>query len=257
MFRRLITQKILSYSQEYRHILDKRMVRPAFTEITDEELMQMSSKNPELRFERDANGNLITMPPTGGISGNREAAAISFLYVHVQGQNLGAVFSSSTRFRLANTAVRSPDAAFVAKGRLPDNWDQQEDNFISVVPDFVIEIRSKTDSLEGLKEKMQEYIENRVRLGWLIDRKNKTAYVYRADGSITQYPESATLSGEGIVPGFTLEDDCYCFEIASNGSVPSGLGVHPVIVLRCTSNGSECTIDNLTTSRWMISSTSA
>ncbi len=180
------------------------MVDPAFTEITDEELMQMSSKNPELRFERDAKGNLITMPPTGGISGDREAKAVAYLLVYVEQQELGNVFSPSTGFRLANTAVRSPDAAFVAKGRLPQNWRQQEDQFIDVAPDFVIEIRSKSDSLTGLKEKMQEYIENGVRLGWLIDCKNKTAYVYRADGSITQYPESATLSGEDVVPGFTL-----------------------------------------------------
>lgn len=109
--------------------------------------------------------------------------------------------------------MRSPDAAFVAKGRLPQNWDQQEDKFISVAPDFVIEIRSKSDSLETLKEKMQEYIENGVRLGWLInleeisataDRKNQCAFVYRADDSITQYPASAILNGEDVVPGFTL-----------------------------------------------------
>ncbi|MER3434237.1 MAG: hypothetical protein C4288_12620 [Leptolyngbya sp. ERB_1_1] len=180
------------------------MVHPAFTEITDEELMQMSSKNPELRFERNADGSLVTMPPTGGISSNREIKAGAYLLVHVEQNDLGEVFSSSGGFRLPNTAVRSPDAEFVAKGRLAEDWDQQEDKFISVVPDFVIEIRSKMDSLEGLKEKMQEYIENGVRLGWLIDRKNKTAFVYRADGSITQYPDSATLSGEDVVPGFTL-----------------------------------------------------
>jgi Uma2 family endonuclease len=180
------------------------MVNPAFTEITDEELMQMSSKNPELRFERNADGSLVTMPPTGGISGNREAKASAYLLVHVEQNNLGEVFSSSTGFRLANTAVRSPDVAFIAKGRLPQNWEQKEDEFIAISPDFVIEIRSKSDSLAGLQEKMQEYIENGVKLGWLIDRKNKTAYVYHADGSITQYPELATLSGEDIVPGFTL-----------------------------------------------------
>lgn len=179
------------------------MVHPALTEITDEELMQMSSENPELRFERNADGSLVTMPPAGGISGNREAAAISFLYVYVHQHELGDVFSSSAGFRLPNTAVRSPDAAFVAKGRLPQNWRQQEDQFIAVAPDFVIEIRSKSDSLTELK-KMQEYIENGVRLGWLIDCKNKIAFVYRADGSITQYPDSAMLGGEDIVPGFTL-----------------------------------------------------
>jgi Uma2 family endonuclease len=180
------------------------MVHPAFTEITDEELMQMSSKNPELRFERNADGSLVVMPPTGGISSNREIKAGAYLLVHVEQNDLGEVFSSSGGFRLANTAVRSPDAAFVAKGRLPEDWDQQEDKFIAIAPDFVIEIRSKSDSLEELKAKMQEYIDNGVRLGWLIDRQNKTAFVYRADGSITQYPESATLSGEDVVSGFTL-----------------------------------------------------
>jgi Uma2 family endonuclease len=180
------------------------MVHPAFTEITDEELMQMSSKNPELRFERNADGSVVAMPPAGGLSGAREAAALGFLYVYVHQQGLGNVFSSSAGFRLANTAIRCPHAAFVAKGRLPQNWRQQEDQFIAVAPDFVIEIRSKSDSLTELKAKMQEYIENGVRLGWLIDCKNKTAFVYRADGSVTQYPESATLSGEDVVPGFTL-----------------------------------------------------
>ncbi len=180
------------------------MVHPAFTEITDEELMQMSSKNPELRFERNANGSLVTMSPTGSISSNREVKAILRLAAWVEANDLEEVFSSSGGFKLPNTAIRSPDAAFVSKARLPENWDQQEDGFLALAPDFVIEIRSKSDSLSGLQEKMQEYIENGVRLGWLIDRKNKTAFVYRADGSITQYPESATLSGEDVVPGFTL-----------------------------------------------------
>ncbi|MFN6473092.1 MAG: Uma2 family endonuclease [Nostoc sp. SerVER01] len=172
--------------------------------VTDEELMLMSSQNPELRFERNANGNLETMPPTGGISGNREIKAGAYLLNWVESQDLGEVFSSSTGFRLANTAVRSPDAAFVAKGRLPEGWDRQEDKFINLAPDFVIEIRSKNDSLAKLKAKMEEYIANGVQLGWLIDSKNQQALVYRRDGSVTQYPATATLSGEDIVPGFML-----------------------------------------------------
>ncbi|MEH1887332.1 Uma2 family endonuclease [Nostoc sp.] len=172
--------------------------------VTDEELMLMSSQNSELRFERNANGTLETMPPTGGISGNREIKAGAYLLNWVESQDLGEVFSSSTGFRLANTAVRSPDAAFVAKGRLPEGWDQQEDKFINLAPDFVIEIRSKNDSLAKLKAKMEEYITNGVQLGWLIDSKNQQALVYRRDGSITQYPATAILSGEDVVPGFNL-----------------------------------------------------
>lgn len=182
---------------------EKITVRSLYT-VTDEELMLMSSQNPELRFERNANGMLETMPPTGGISGNREIKAGAYLLNWVESQDLGEVFSSSTGFRLANTAVRSPDAAFVAKGRLPENWDEEEDKFINLAPDFVIEIRSKNDSLAKLKAKMEEYISNGVQLGWLIDSKNQQALVYRRDGSITQYPATAVLSGEDVVPGFTL-----------------------------------------------------
>lgn len=176
----------------------------SFYTVTDKELMLMSSQNPELRFERNANGTLETMPPTGGIFGNREIKAGAYLLNWVESQDLGEVFSSSTGFRLANTAVRSPDAAFIAKGRLPEGWDEEEDKFINLAPDFVIEIRSKNDSLAKLKAKMEEYISNGVQLGWLIDSKNQQALVYRRDGSITQYPATAVLSGEDVVPGFTL-----------------------------------------------------
>lgn len=178
-------------------------VQPLYT-ISDEELMLMSSKNPELRFERNADGTLVTMPPTGGISGNREAKAGAYLLTWVESQDLGEAFGPSTGFKLPNTAVRSPDAAFVAKGRLPEDWDEKEDQFLDLAPDFVIEIRSKSDSLEQLKAKMEEYITNGVRLGWLIDRQNQQAFVYRSDRSITQYPATAILNGEDVLPGFTL-----------------------------------------------------
>jgi len=176
----------------------------AWCTVTDEELMQISSKNPELRFERNADGTLVIMPPTGGISGNREVKAMAYLLTWVESHDLGEVFSPSTGFRLANTSVRSPDTAFVAKGRLPEDWDEGEDAFLNLAPDFVIEIRSKTDSLETLQAKMREYIENGVPLGWLIDRQNQQALVYRADKSVTQYQATAILNGEDVVPGFTL-----------------------------------------------------
>jgi Uma2 family endonuclease len=172
--------------------------------MSDQELLQLSAKNPELRFERNRDGTLLAMAPTSGISGNREAKAGAWLLTWVESQNLGEVFSSSTGFKLPNGAVRSPDVAFVAKENLPEDWDQEEDTFLALAPDFVIEIRSKTDNLETLQEKMQEYIANGVSLGWLIDRYHKQAWVYRADGSITQYPATATLNGEEVVPGFTL-----------------------------------------------------
>ncbi|MBW4623506.1 MAG: Uma2 family endonuclease [Cyanosarcina radialis HA8281-LM2] len=172
--------------------------------IADEELMLISSKNPELRFERNADGTLVTMPPTGAISGNRELKAGHYLLTWVESHDLGEVFGPSTGFKLANNAVRAPDAAFVSKERLPADWEDREDGFLDLAPDFVIEIRSKSDSLEELKAKMEEYRANGVCLGWLIDRQNQQALVYRIDGSMTQYPATAILSGEDVVPGFTL-----------------------------------------------------
>lgn len=172
--------------------------------ISDQELQKLSSQNPELRFERNAEGTLITMTPTGKISGNRELKAGAYLFTWVQEKSLGEVFSSSTGFKLSNSAVRCPDVAFVAKDRLPLGWDEGEDEFFNLAPDFVIEIRSKTDNLEILKAKMEEYINNGVRLGWLIDRHNRQALVYRQDGSITQYPSDAILNGENVIPGFAL-----------------------------------------------------
>ena len=166
--------------------------------------MELSSVNQPMKFERNADGTLVTMSPTGGISGNQEAKAIAYLLTWVESRDLGEVFSSSTGFRLPNGAIRAPDAAFVSRSRLPQGWDEGEDQFLSLAPDFVIEIRSKSDSLSVLQGKMEEYITNGVKLGWLIDRQGKQAWVYRGDGTITQYPPTAILSGEEVVSGFTL-----------------------------------------------------
>lgn len=172
--------------------------------ILDAELMQISAMNPELRFERNADGSLVTMAPAGGISGNREAKAIILLGNWVYANDAGECFSSSTGFKLPNGVLRSPDAAFVDKSRLPEGWDSGEDDFLIAVPNLVIEIRSKTDRLEDLQAKLREYIENGVSLGWLIDRQGQRAFVYRADGSVTEYPQATVLTGEAVAPGFEV-----------------------------------------------------
>lgn len=130
------------------------------SQVTDKDLMRLSARNPELRFERNADGSLVAMAPAGGISSNREIKAGARLLMGVEDHDLGEVFNSSAGFKLANGAIRSSDAAFVAKGRLAKGWDQGEDDLIPLSPDFVIEIRSKTDSLSGLQAKIaiQPYI---------------------------------------------------------------------------------------------------
>ncbi|HEY9674057.1 MAG TPA: Uma2 family endonuclease [Waterburya sp.] len=180
--------------------------------ITDEEQIRMRSQNPELTVEQDVDETLVTLLPTGGISGNREAKAVAYLLNWVESHDLGEVFGRGTGFRLENEAEPSsygvtlltPDAAFVAKERLPEGWDKGEDTFLNLAPDFVIEICSQTDDLEAIKAKMQEAVSKGVRLGWVIDRENQQAFVYRADGLITQYPATAILKGEDVVPGFKL-----------------------------------------------------
>lgn len=180
--------------------------------LTEEKQMHMGLQNPELRFDCNTNATVATLLPTGGISGNREAKAVAYLLNWVESRDLGEVFGPGTGFILNNDAVPSssggtllmPAAAFVAKGRLPEGWDKGEDTFLNLAPDFVIEICSQTDNLEAIKAKLQESISLGVQLGWLIDRQNEQALVYRADGLITQYPATAILSGEDVVPGFKL-----------------------------------------------------
>jgi Uma2 family endonuclease len=180
--------------------------------LTEEEQIRMSLHNPELRFERKPDGTLMTLPQTGGISGNREAKAVAYLLNWVESHDLGEVFGPGTGFKLENNAEQdsdevtllTPDAAFVAKGRLPQGWDKGEDTFLHLAPDFVIKICSKSDTLEAIKAKMQESVSKGVQLGWVIDRPNEQALVYRADGLITQYPATAILSGGDVVPGFKL-----------------------------------------------------
>lgn len=172
--------------------------------LTDEETMRLSLHNPELRFECNADGALVTVSPSGAIAGNREAKALAYLLNWVESHDLGEVFGSSTGFRLENGAVRSPNAAFVAKDRLPEAWDEGDDEYFHLAPDFVIEVCSHPHRLDTLKAKMNEYVTNRVRLGWLIDRPNQQAWIYQGDGLITQLPATAILSGEDVVPGFKL-----------------------------------------------------
>ncbi len=180
--------------------------------LTREDLMQKNLQNPNLPFERQADETLVIFPPTGGISGNREAKAVAYLLNWVESHDLGEVFGSGTGFTWdcvaepdsGKATLLTPAAAFVAKGRLPEGWDKGEDTLLNLAPDLAIEICAKTDDLEAMKAKMQEAVSSGVKLGWVIDRQNQQAFVYRADGLITQYPATAILSGEDVVPGFKL-----------------------------------------------------
>jgi Uma2 family endonuclease len=145
------------------------------------------------------------MPPTGSDTGRRNVKITTQLDIWNSQNNLGEVFDSSSGFKLPNGAHRSPDASWVRRERWEALTPEQQEGFAPICPDFVVELRSPSDSLKKIQEKMQEYIENGARLGWLIDRKNRRVEIYRPNRDVEILENPATLSGEDVLPGFVLD----------------------------------------------------
>ncbi|MEH1991886.1 Uma2 family endonuclease [Nostoc sp.] len=174
-------------------------------DLTDEQFFQMCQKNRDYRFERTASGELLIMPPTGSDTGNRNFDMVVELGIWNKQTKLGKGFDSSTGFTLPNGAERSPDVSWVKIERWNALTAEQQEKFAPICPDFVVELRSRTDSLKELQEKMQEYIENGTQLGWLIDRKNKRVEIYRPGKDVEILDNPTSLSGENVLPGFVLD----------------------------------------------------
>lgn len=172
--------------------------------LTDEQFYQLCITNPEIQVERTPQGDLILMSPVGGDSGNQEIELGADLVIWNRQTKLGKVFSSSTIFRLPNGGDRSPDAAWVELSRWEALTPEQRRKFPPIAPDFVLELRSATDSLKTLQDKMQEYLDSGVRLGWLFNPKDQQVEIYRSNKVKEVYSLPATLSGEDVLPGFTL-----------------------------------------------------
>lgn len=172
--------------------------------LTSEQFYQLCEENPDLKLERNANGELIVMPPTGGETGRSNSKFNLQMGLWNEQTQLGEAFDSSTGFTLPNGADRSPDASWVEKSRWSALTPQQREKFIPLCPDFAVEILSPTDSLKKTQEKMQEYMENGCRLGWLIDRKKREVEIYRPGQDVEVLQSPLTLSGENVLPGFIL-----------------------------------------------------
>lgn len=176
----------------------------SIVKLTDEQFFQLCQDNSDLKFERNATGELIIMSPTGGETGNRNAGLIAQLWSWNEGNKLGKVFDSSTGFKLPNGADRSPDAAWIKQER----WDAltltQKEKFPPSCPDFVVELLSPSDSLTKVQEKMREYRDNGASLGWLINRKSQQVEIYRPARDVEVLESPRTLSGETVLPGFVL-----------------------------------------------------
>jgi Uma2 family endonuclease len=173
--------------------------------LTDEQFYQLCIANRDLNLEMNAAGELIIVPPVGGESGNQEARLITDLEIWNRQAKLGKVFSSSTIFILPNGAKRSPDVAWVKLERWSALTSEQRKKFPPLVPDFLMELRSQTDRLASLQEKMKEYIENGLRFGWLINPQDTNVEIYRLRKAVEVIQMPAIISGEDILPGFELQ----------------------------------------------------
>ena len=174
-------------------------------ELTDEQLRGLCSLNGDLRIERNDKGELELLPPANITAGSQNAGINARLFVWAEGDGRGVAFDSSTGFTLPNGAVRSPDASWVLKSRLAELNDSEKHRFAPICPDFAIELRSNSDALTALTAKMQEYMDNGVRLGWLIDPFQERVHVYRPGAEVEVLEGPETLSGDPELPGFSLD----------------------------------------------------
>ncbi|MEH2400228.1 Uma2 family endonuclease [Nostoc sp.] len=180
-------------------------------ELTDEQFFQLCQNNRDLRLERTAQGELIIMPPTGWESGNRNSRLTQPLGNWADADGTGLAFDSSTGFKLPNGANRSPDASWVSR-ELLEALNPDPAKFLPLSPDFAVELRSASDSLKTVQQKMQEYIDNGVLLGWLIDPQNQQVEIYRPGQDVEvlrrrspSETSPTSLSGENVLPGFVLD----------------------------------------------------
>ncbi|MBP0019286.1 MAG: Uma2 family endonuclease [Cyanobacteria bacterium SBLK] len=172
--------------------------------LTDEQYYQLCIRNENLRFERNANGDLVIMPPTGGETGNRNAGITAILWLWNEEKKLGKVFDSSTGFKLPNGADRSPDTAWIPI----DRWDaipsEKRKKILPLCPDFVVELMSPSDTRKDAREKMEEYLENGTKLGWLMNSKTKKIEIYRQNKEVEILENPSVLSGEDVLLEFVL-----------------------------------------------------
>ena len=176
----------------------------AIAKITDDQFYQLCRENPDVKFERNAQGAIIVMTPTGGETGSYNSEINADFVIWNRQTKLGVCFDSSTCFKLPSGANRSPDVSWIKQER----WDtltlEQKQKFPPISPDFVLELMSPTDSLKDTQDKMQEYMNNQVKLGWLINRKTRRVEVYRQGQEVEVLESPTQLSGEDILPGFVL-----------------------------------------------------
>jgi len=172
--------------------------------LTHEQFYQLCLANRDVAMERSPKGELIIVTPVGGEGGIQEASLIVKVGVWNEQTELGVVFSSSTIFNLPGGGDRSPDVAWVKRNRWESLSQTEREKFPPICPDFVIELRSRTDRLTPVQEKMQEYLQSGLRLGGLINPQDRQVEIYRPNQPVETLTYPVTLSGEDVLPGFSL-----------------------------------------------------
>ena len=175
------------------------------TTMDDDEFFDFCQANGELRIERTAEGDISIMAPEGGSSGRGNAKLARILDTWAEQDGTGQVFGSSAGFTLPNKAMRAPDVAWVRNERLKAITDEQWQKFLPLCPDFVLELRSPSDSMRTLRAKMEEYIANGAQLGWLIDPDRRQVHIYRPGHTPEILNDPQQVSGEPVLPGFVLD----------------------------------------------------
>ncbi len=179
---------------------------PKGLDLTDDQFFEFCVLNRELlRIERTAEGEILIMSPTGGRSSHQNMEISGQLYLWAKGDGTGVAFDSNGGFTLPNNAMRSPDAAWVARERLASFTAEEKGKFLPLCPDFVVELRSPSDRLADLQQKMGEYVSNGALLGWLIEPFERQVFVYRPNQSIQQLDQPPSVDAAPELPGFVLD----------------------------------------------------
>lgn len=172
--------------------------------MTDDELLRFCAANDDLRIERDRNGELIVMTPAGGKTGKKNSDIIIDLGIWNRQGNRGIVFESNTGFTLPDGSMLSPDAAWIERSRWETLSDHDQERFVPICPDFIIELRSPCDGLPELKAKMEQWIANGAQLAWLIDPIEQEVSVYRRGQTPEVHHHPTSVQGDGVLAGFEL-----------------------------------------------------
>jgi len=174
--------------------------------MSEKEFFDFCQQNDLWRIERDENKQIIIMPPTNASTGIKNTNLVTELVIWNRRENLGVCFDSSTGFTLPDGSVRSPDASWLSIEKWNHLSDNEKNQFAHICPDFVIELKSKSDNLKSLTNKMRKWIENGCSLAWLINPEDKTVFIFRKNGTVDKIEGfNKILSGENILPGFELK----------------------------------------------------